>query len=335
MAQAKKCRIVFMGTPDFGVASLKRLARWNGGEIVGVYTQPDRPAGRGHRICMPPVKKCALELGYPVFQPHSLKDISEQKILADLQPDFIAVAAYGLILPEAVLHTPKLDCVNVHASLLPAYRGAAPIQRAVIDSWRPGFRAGVTIMRITKMLDSGPVFAADSVLVDNHTSGSLHDTLADLGAELLITVLDDIVEGNANPEPQDDALATYAPKITKKDSFIEWNSPAAMVHARIRGVTPKPGAQVLLDFCHNPASLPLQLCIAPGIISDPVSDVLPGTLVKDKKSLRIACSDFWYELTRIRPQGCGDMSVQDILNGQLRTIPQGVCGQALPPNVEK
>ncbi len=320
-----------MGTPEFAAVSLERLAAWQRGEIIGVYTQPDRPAGRGHRLRMPPVKKLALVLGYPVFQPLSLKNPEEQERLAALRPDVIAVAAYGMILPQAVLDMPRLECVNVHASLLPAYRGAAPIQRAVMDSWRPGAVAGVTIMRVTLKLDSGPMFAADSLPVGEHTAGTLHDALAGRGADLLVRVLDDIVDGRARPVEQDVSLVTYAPKIAKEDGFVDWSRPAAQVHARIRGVTPRPGARVVLEPAGGAVFAPLSLCIAPGKIGAATGSAAPGTLRRDAAGLSIACADCWYELSTVRPQGKKDMTCRDLLNGALRGAPQGFCGVAHAP----
>ena len=230
MAEAKKCRIVFMGTPEFAAASLQRLADWPRGEIAAVYTQPDRPAGRGHKLCASAVKQLAHKLGLPVLQPATLRDAAAQAQLAAFKPDVLAVAAYGLILPDAVLAMPAVDALNVHASRLPGLRGAAPIQRAIMDGWQPDARAGVSIMRVVSKLDAGPVFAMDDMPIGEHTAGSLHEALAEMGANLLVDVLDAILEGRAAPQPQDDALATYAPKISKEDGFVDWSCEALRVH---------------------------------------------------------------------------------------------------------
>ena len=181
---------MFMGTPDFAVPTLRRLAVWPRGSLVAVYTQPDRPAGRGHKLSMPPVKSAALELGLPVEQPESFKDPAAVARLAAYAPDVLVVAAYGLLLPPSVLDLTRLAPLNVHASLLPRWRGAAPIQRAIMEDWQPDARTGVSIMRVVRQLDAGPVYASASLPLNDHTAGSLHDALAQLGADLLPQVLD-------------------------------------------------------------------------------------------------------------------------------------------------
>ena len=333
MAQTQKCRIVFMGTPEFAAASLKRLAAWPRGEIVAVYTQPDRPAGRGHKLTESAVKKLALQLGLPVLQPASLKGAEAQAELAAFKPDLLAVAAYGLILPDAVLAMPRLDSINVHASLLPGLRGAAPIQRAVIDGWQPDARAGISIMRIVSKLDAGAVFATDDLAIGEHTAGTLHDALAGLGAELLVRVFDDILDGKAKAVEQDDALATYAPKIFKEDGFIDWSLPAAQVHARVRGVTPWPGARTVLETsdAEGVQRPPLSLILAPGRVGEATDGAEPGSVHVGPDGLSIACADFWYVLSTVKPQGKKDMSARDLLNGILRGLPKGLCGVAGPP----
>ena len=322
-----------MGTPEFAAASLQRLAAWPRGEIAAVYTQPDRPAGRGHKLAESPVKKLALQLGLPVMQPASLKGADAQAELAALRPHILAVAAYGLILPDAVLAMPTLDTINVHASLLPGLRGAAPIQRAVIDGWQPGARAGVSIMRIVSKLDAGPVFATDSVPIGEHTAGSLHDALAGIGAGLLVRVFDDILDGKAKAVAQDDAQATYAPKISKEDGFINWALPVAQVHARVRGVTPWPGARAVFETTgvDGKPHPPLALILAPGSMGEGTGGVAPGSVRIAADGLSIACADNWYVLSTVRPQGKKDMSARDLLNGILRGLPKGVCGLARAP----
>ena len=224
-----------MGTPDLAAAVLRRLVRWPGGDVVAVYTQPDRPAGRGHKLTPSPVKKLALELGLPVHQPLNFRQEGAVDELAALKPDLLVVAAYGLILPQAVLDIPTVDTLNVHTSLLPRYRGAAPIQRAVMENWQPGDVTGVSIMRIVPALDAGPVYAQCEVPIGQHTAGSLHDALAEAGGELLLTVLDQLRDGSAQPREQDESRVTYAAKLAKEDGYIDWARPAAEVHARIRG----------------------------------------------------------------------------------------------------
>ena len=322
-----------MGTPEFAAASLKRLAAWPRGEIVAVYTQPDRPAGRGHKLAESPVKKLALQLGLPVLQPVSIKGAEAQAELAALKPDFLAVAAYGLILPDAVLAMPTVDSLNVHASLLPGLRGAAPIQRAVVEGWQPGARAGISIMRIVSKLDAGPVFATDDLAIGEHTAGTLHDALAGIGAELLVRVFDDILDGKAKAVDQDDALATYAPKISKEDGFIDWSLPAAQVHACVRGVTPWPGARTVFETAGTDGVQrpPLSLILSPGSVGSPTDGAAPGSVHFGPEGLSVACADCWYVLSTVRPQGKKDMSARDLLNGILRGLPKGVCGVARAP----
>lgn len=317
-----------MGTPDFAACSLRRLARWPRGEVVAVYTQPDRPAGRGHKLSMPAVKKLALELGIPVFQPASLKSAQEEARLASLAPDVLAVAAYGLLLPDAVLTIPRMAPVNVHASLLPYWRGAAPIQRAIMDGWQPDAETGVSIMKILPALDSGPVYAQKRVRIGEHTAGSLHDELAAQGAALLEDVLNALVDGTASCREQDHSLATYAAKITRADTHVVWDRPVAQVHAHVRGLSPRPGART---FLAPEAAEGFSVLLAPGTPEEGgVGGAAPGTLWRDSLGLRIACADGWYRLSRVRPEGARERPVRDLLNGRLRALPSGACGVAVP-----
>ena len=322
-----------MGTPGFAAASLRRLAAWPRAHIVAVYTQPDRPAGRGQKLAMSAVKKLALELGIPVCQPASLKGAEAQAELAAFRPDVLAVAAYGLILPDAVLDMPRLAPVNVHASILPGLRGAAPIQRAVMEGWQPGARAGISIMRIGSRLDAGPVYAMGDTPIGEHTSGSLHDALAELGAEMLVTVLDDLMEGRAVAVEQDESLATHAAKLGKRDGYINWTRSAAEAHAQIRGVTPRPGARTVLhlDAGTGFEARSMPLIVSPGTIGETAAGTAPGSVRHDGQDISIACGDCWYTLGMVRPEGRKDMPVRDLLNGSLKNLPQGVCGEARSP----
>jgi methionyl-tRNA formyltransferase len=232
-------KLVFAGTPEFARASLEALVA-SGRTPVAVYTQPDRPAGRGKKLTSSAVKRCALEHGIPVYQPGSLRDDAAVEELRALQPDLLVVAAYGLILPQAVLDIPTHGCINVHASILPRWRGAAPIQAAILagDS-----KTGISLMRMTAGLDCGPVFhIADINIGDEETAGELHDRLATLGATALVECLDDIAAGRLEAVDQDDSLATYAPKIDKQDAEIDWRLPAAEIARRVRAYNPFPGA---------------------------------------------------------------------------------------------
>jgi methionyl-tRNA formyltransferase len=330
MAQEKKCRIVFMGTPDFATLSLQALSRWPRGEIVAVYTQPDRRAGRGHKLTMPAVKKLALELDLPVIQPSSFKDRQAQLQLASLEPDVLAVAAYGLLLPQAVLQIPRLATLNVHASLLPQFRGAAPIQRAIMAGWQPGATTGVSIMEIVPALDAGPVYACESVPIAEHTAGTLHDVLASSGAALLLRVLDQLLDGTAECREQDESRASYAAKITQQDSFIDWNRPVAQVHAHIRALSPRPGARLVFSSVLGPKTS--LLLSTPGM-PDTKTDLElpdPGSLYRDARDLLVACADGWYRIGCGRLPGSREMPMQDLFNGRLRALLPGPCGTALP-----
>ena len=232
-------RLVFAGTPEFARASLEALVE-AGVAPVAAYTQPDRPAGRGKKLTASPVKRYALEHGIPVVQPATLRAEAAVEELRALRPDVLVVAAYGLILPQAVLDIPTHGCVNVHASILPRWRGAAPIQAAILAG---DAKTGISLMRMTAGLDCGPVFhVAETAIGAEETAGELHDRLAALGAATLVERLDDIVSGRLVAVEQDDALATYAPKIDKQDAEIDWQLPAADIVRRVRAYNPFPGA---------------------------------------------------------------------------------------------
>ena len=256
MVTARPLRIAYFGTPDFAVPSLTRLID-SPHPVVALVSQPDRPRGRGHRLQVTPTKAVALDRGVPVLQPERMKDPGFLERLAAFSPDLGVVAAYGRILPDAVLAVPQLGMINVHASILPAYRGAAPVHRAVIAGER---ETGVTIMRVVSELDAGPTFAMRKRSVGaNETSTEVESALADLGAGLLLEVVDLIASGEAVETPQDDARATYAPKLTKDEGRVEWNLPAQTIHNLVRGLQPWPlavarlGARRLLIHRTEPA----------------------------------------------------------------------------------
>jgi methionyl-tRNA formyltransferase len=232
-------RIIFAGTPDFALASLRALV--DAGRVpVTVLTQPDRPAGRGKKLTASPVKLYAEARGIPVQQPATLRDPGAVAALAALEPDLMIVAAYGLILPQAALDVPRLGCVNVHASLLPRWRGAAPIQAAILAG-DPA--TGVSLMQMEAGLDSGPVYAREAIDIGpDETGGELHDRLALLGGELLVRHLDAILADELRAEAQDDARATYAGTIRKSDAILDWSRPASELHRQVRAYNPVPGA---------------------------------------------------------------------------------------------
>ena len=231
-------RIVFMGTPEFAVPSLQALVAT--GQVVGVVTQPDKPAGRGQQLTPPPVKRAAEAAGLPVYQPPSLRKEAAAELLRQWQPDLIVVAAFGQILRQNVLELPRLGCVNVHASLLPRWRGASPIQHALLAGDEV---TGITLMQMEAGLDTGPMLAvAETRIEPTDTAASLHDKLAALGGQLVTAQLDKLLAGALVPIPQEEALATYAPLIGKEDGLLDWNQTAAQLGRRVRAMTPWPGA---------------------------------------------------------------------------------------------
>ncbi|MDE7064306.1 MAG: methionyl-tRNA formyltransferase [Desulfovibrionaceae bacterium] len=327
MSEAReKLNLVFMGTPDFAATVLRRLAVWDGGRVTAAYCQPDRPAGRGHKLTPPPVKLLAGELNVPVFQPRNFREEADRRVLAELRPDVLVVAAYGLILPQAVLDIPRLGPVNVHGSLLPRYRGAAPVQRAVMDGEK---ETGVAIMRMEAGLDTGPVYAARRVPVGRHTAGTLHDVLAEEGSDLLIAVLSQLRDGTAVATPQDDALATYAAKMTGADGVIDWDRQAEQIDAHIRGVTPWPGAQTWLLL---PEKEIFRVILGPGVIGPekPLSVPSGALWVLEGGKPAIAARDRFYILENLRPANRKAMTGRAFVNGYLPRGAGEFCGRALP-----
>lgn len=233
-----------MGTPDFAVPCLEALIR-SEHEVVAVFTQPDKKRGRGYKLAPPPVKELALRHKIPVFQPETLNDEEVFRVVSGLAPDLIVVVAYGKILPKAILKLPERGCINVHGSLLPKYRGAAPIQWAVLNGEKV---TGVTTMRMDEGLDTGDILLkAETQIGENETSGELFDRLSAMGAELLMETLQGLENGDIIREKQDDQKATYAPMLNKSLSKIDWNKPAAEVHNLVRGLNPWPVAETTLD----------------------------------------------------------------------------------------
>ncbi len=305
-------RILFAGTPEFAVPCLQVLIA-GGHDIAAVYTQPDRPAGRGRTLAQSPVKLLALKHGIAVCQPESLKrDRAAVAALRALGADLMVVVAYGLLLPRGVLAAPRLGCINVHASLLPRWRGAAPIQRAVLagDS-----ASGVCIMQMEAGLDTGPVYHRLSIpLAPRETGGSLHDRLAALGARALNEALPGIADGSRQAQPQDPASATYAHKLTKEEAEIDWHQPAAAIERLVRAFDPWPVAQTR---CHGE---PLRIWSAERVASADTagSDAdAPGTVVAaDRTGIAVATGDGILRITRLQPPGKRPMDAADFLNAR-------------------
>ena len=293
-----------MGTPDFAVASLAALAD-AGHEICAVVTQPDRPSGRGYKLAPPAVKTAALERGLQVFQPETLKHEALLPLLEQTRPDAVVVAAYGKLLPQYVLGFPPLGCINVHASLLPKYRGAAPINWAVINGER---ESGVTIMYMEKGLDTGDMLlAVRTPIADDDTAGTLHDRLAALGADALVHALALLEAGRITPVKQDDSLHTYAPMLSRDDCRLDFRQSAKQVRDRIRGLAPFPGAFMTLDGRQIKV---YEAQFAPGVGE-------PGrVLYADKeRGLVVACADGALRLDTLQPQGKRRMAAKEYLAG--------------------
>lgn len=296
-------KIVFMGTPDFAVPSLQRLID-DGHDILAVYCQPDKPQGRHFVLTPPPVKVLAQQHGIPVYQPATFKDTVVQAQLAALPPELIVVAAYGKILPQAVLDIPAKGCINVHGSLLPKYRGAAPIQWAVINN-EPV--AGVTIMQMAQGLDTGDMLLKkETPIGEDETSGELFLRIAQLGAQALSEAVDAL--NTLTPVPQDDTLACWSPPLQKTDGEIDWSQDAITVYARIRGVTPWPGAYTLFNGKR------LKIHRAALDNSNSIAGV-PGELLETKR-LVITCGCGAIELLEVQLEGAKRIPASDFIRGQ-------------------
>lgn len=297
-------KIVFMGTPDFAVPSLQRLID-DGHDVAAVYCQPDKPQGRHFTLTPPPVKVLAQQHNIPVLQPTTLKDEQAQQILAEFAPDIIVVAAYGKILPKAVLDMPKYGCINVHGSILPKYRGAAPIQWAVINGEE---QSGVTIMQMAEGLDTGDMLLVSKTDIGaDETAGELFDRIALIGAEALSEALNKI--DTLTPVKQDDALATWASPLKKTDGEIDWNRDNKAIYSLIRGVSPWPGAYTIFNG--------KRLKIHKAALCDMQGDI--GSLL-DNSRLIIGCGSGSIELLEVQLEGAKRISAADFIRGQRITI---------------
>jgi methionyl-tRNA formyltransferase len=298
-------RVVFFGTPAFAVPAFDALLA-SRHRVVGVVTQPDRPRGRGQRTVDAPIKARAREAGVPLLQPSTLSDPSFTAALASLDADIGVVAAYGKILPERVLAMPRLGMINVHASLLPRYRGAAPVHRAVIAG-EP--ETGVTIMRVVKALDAGPMLAVSRRPVGpNETSEEVQSDLARIGAALLTLTLDRVADGDVREARQDDSAATYAHRITKEDGLIDWTWPADRIHNLVRGLHPWPHAYT---YANGARLIVLRSALANQSRGDP-----PGSVVTAHgDELRVAAGSGAVDLLEIQAEGKRPMSARDFLAG--------------------
>lgn len=298
-------RVVFMGTPDIAATCLKGILE-AGVNVVGVYTQPDRPKNRGMKLAFSPVKEVALAHGLPVFQPENFREEDTVQQLADLKPDVVAVVAYGRILPQKVLDIPQKGCINIHASILPKYRGSAPYQWAVLNGEA---ETGVTAMYLCREMDAGDIIDVSKTPIgQNETAGELLDRLAQLGAALLVKTLAAIEDGSASRTPQDNAQATYAPMLDKTMCPIDWNKTAQQVHDHVRGLHPWPVATARLGNTnfkiHTTSVVPGKANAAPGTI-----------LALTKTGLQVACAVGAVEITSLQAEGGKRMAAPDYFRG--------------------
>jgi methionyl-tRNA formyltransferase len=300
--------VVFFGTPRFAVPTLQHLIA-SPHTVAGIVTQPDRPRGRGQKVTLAPVKALAIEHHIPVFQPDRLKPPEVAETLRAWNADIGVVAAYGRIIPEHLLTIPRLGMINVHASLLPKYRGAAPVHRAVMNG---DAETGVTIMRVVKELDAGAMFAkVTRPIGPDDTSDVVEEALADAGAQLLLTVLDQMAAGTAREEPQDDAEATYAPRLTKEEGLVDWSQRATTLHNRVRGLYPWPHAYTFLDG-KRLILLRTQVVLA-GREAPPYA---PGSIVEvAHDAIRVATGGGELAIVDVQPEGKRTMRVHDFVPG--------------------
>jgi len=298
--------VIYAGTPDFAATALQRILQTDH-KVIAVYTQPDRPAGRGRKLTASPVKQLALEHDIPVYQPASLKGEAEQAELAALGADVMVVAAYGLILPEPVLQIPRYGCLNIHASLLPRWRGAAPIQRAILagDS-----ETGVTIMQMDVGLDTGDMLSKVSCSIDaGDTGGMLHDKLAGIGADAIVDVLGQVREGTLLPVAQDDSQANYASKLSKAEAEIDWHQSADAINRLVHAFNPWPVAYTSIG--NNKV-----LRIWGASVSEKTTTAEPGTVLSEsREGIDVATGQGVLSLTQLQLPGKKPQSTQEFLNG--------------------
>lgn len=299
-------RIVFMGTPEFAVPSLKALVE-AGYEVCGVFTQPDKPKNRGMKLQATPIKEYALSVGLPVYQPVKMRDGEALAILRELKPDLIAVAAYGKILPADILETPSLGCINVHSSLLPKYRGAAPINWAILNGED---ETGVTIQRMAEGIDTGDILSQARTAIGIHENAAqLLARLAQIGAELLVETVRELEKGSARPTPQDESRSSHAPMLSKELSPMDWGKTARQLHDQVRGLYPWPSAVAVLDG--------IRCKVLRTSLLEEETHQQPGTVLQaDKKSLRVACGDGRVlEILELQPDGKKVMAATAFLMG--------------------
>jgi methionyl-tRNA formyltransferase len=296
-------KIVFMGTPEFAVPPLQALIN-AGHEVAAVFTRRDKPVGRKQILTAPPVKTLAVENGIPVFQPDTLRSAETEEILRRIAPDVIVVAAYGKILPKNILELPRFGCVNVHASLLPKYRGAAPIQQAILDGESV---TGVTTMQMAEGLDTGDILLSEKTKIDpEETAGELTVRLSEIGAHLIVKTLTALEAGTVTPVPQNDAESSYAPMLTKERSPIDWKRTAVQIHNQVRGLSPWPSACTV----YQGKKLKIHRTRLAGTAAGIPGQILAG------KEFKVVCGDGTaLELLEVQPEGRKKMKGSDFLRG--------------------
>jgi methionyl-tRNA formyltransferase len=306
-------RVLFFGTPAFAAPTLARLLE-SSHEVVGVVTQPDRARGRGHKVTFAPVKALATERGFPVYQPATLRGEDVLATLRAFNSDIAVVAAYGKLLPQAVLDVPPHGMINVHASLLPRWRGAAPIHRAVVAG---DTRTGVTIMRVVLALDAGPMLSHVEVPIgENTTSVELEATLASAGGALLVDTLDRMARGDVRETPQDEARVTYAAKLERHESAVDWSRPADVLHNQIRGLQPWPAAAVMLNGRRVILRGSVRYPAVPDAAAQPYEVAAPGTILAvQPDAIIVATGRGQVALTALQPEGRGTQSAREFANG--------------------
>lgn len=320
MTNPKALRIIFAGTPEFAERHLDALLQSHH-QIVAVYTQPDRPAGRGKKLQASPVKQTAIAAGIEVQQPLNFKTEESIRILESYNADLMVVVAYGLLLPSSVLNTPRQGCINVHASLLPRWRGAAPIQRCIEAG---DDETGITIMQMDVGLDTGDMLLKTRCPIhEDETGGSLHDRLAEQGPPALLDVLAQIADGTTSPEKQDDALASYAHKLTKQEAVLDWNCNADELLLKIRAFNPFPVAVALLGE--------ERVRVHQAKIVDTRYSASPGTIVSDKNEIVVCCGDSrGLTLERLQLPGKKNLHVKEVLNGSADKFRAGTVFNSIP-----
>ena len=301
-------KILFMGTPDFALFSLRALVE-AGEDIIGVVTQPDKPKGRGYTLTPPPVKVYAMEKGIPVYQPNTLRGEEFAELLEELSPDLIIVVAYGKILPANVLEFPKYGCINVHGSILPAYRGAAPMQRAIMEGQT---ETGITTQMMADGIDTGDILLISKVAIqENDNFETMHDKLGECGANTLLETLKELRAGTLTRTKQDDSLATYAAKIEKSDCLIDFTKSANEVHNQIRGLSPIP-----LAFTYTPDGKMLKVT-ATEIAKREGTLALAGTVLSlNGGKIEVACGVGSVSILSVLPEGKKRMAADDFINGR-------------------